>query len=307
MTATAASLTTTTPNGPFTVIHDGGTVLASGWTDDPGYLMALVNPRLRPVDELVSDQSGHPGQAILDAITAYYDGEPGAVEEIAVEQGGGPFIEQSLEGAANRFPWRDSHLHRVRRDGRQRPGRPRRGTRAIRHQYRSPVRPVPSHPAHGRLAGRLRYGLEIGGGCSTTRQWANVWPVITGEQKRKVDAVWDAFWTGEFPIPLEVMEQITYLLFIRGLDDEQANALNKANLTGRPIEGNPFPVDRDELRWSVFKNLAPAEMFRVVDEEVFPFIKSMRDEESTFSHFMKDARLAIPNAAMLARVVDRPR
>ena len=95
MTATAASLTTTTPNGPFTVIHDDGTVLASGWTDDPGYLMALVNPRLRPVDELVSDQSGHPGQANLDAITAYYDGEPGAVEEIAVEQGGGPFIEQA--------------------------------------------------------------------------------------------------------------------------------------------------------------------------------------------------------------------
>ena len=129
--------------------------------------------------------------------------------------------------------------------------------------------------------------------------------MITGEQKRKVDAVWDAFWTGGISNPLEVMEQITYLLFIRGLDDEQANALNKANLTGRPIEGNPFPVDRDELRWSVFKNLAPAEMFRVVDEEVFPFIKSMRDEESTFSHFMKDARLAIPNAAMLARVVDR--
>ena len=129
--------------------------------------------------------------------------------------------------------------------------------------------------------------------------------MLTGEIRSQVDRIWDAFWSGGISNPLEVMEQITYLLFIRGLDDEQANALNKANLTGRPIEGNPFPVDRDELRWSVFKNLAPAEMFRVVDEEVFPFIKSMRDEESTFSHFMKDARLAIPNAAMLARVVDR--
>lgn len=129
--------------------------------------------------------------------------------------------------------------------------------------------------------------------------------MITGEQKSKVDAVWDAFWTGGISNPLEVMEQITYLLFIRRLDDEQTNALNKANLTGRPIEGNPFPVDRDELRWSVFKNLAPAEMFRVVDTEVFPYIKSMRDEDSTYAHFMKDARLSIPNAAMLARVVDR--
>ncbi len=95
MTTTAASLTTTTPNGPFTVIHDDGIVLASGWTDDPAYLLALVNPSLRPVDELVSDPGSRSGKAILEAVAAYYDGEPGAVEAIAVEQSGGPFIEQA--------------------------------------------------------------------------------------------------------------------------------------------------------------------------------------------------------------------
>lgn len=128
--------------------------------------------------------------------------------------------------------------------------------------------------------------------------------MITGEQKSKVDAVWDAFWSGGIANPLEVMEQITYLLFIRRLDDEQQLALNRANLTKKPIFGNPFPVDRDELRWSVFKHYAPDEMFRIVEQDVFPFIRTLRDEDSTYAHFMKDARLSIPNPGMLTRVVD---
>jgi type I restriction enzyme M protein len=129
--------------------------------------------------------------------------------------------------------------------------------------------------------------------------------VITGEMKSKVDAVWDAFWTGGISNPLEVMEQITYLLFIRRLDDEQTLALNRANTLGEDPVGNPFPVDRDELRWSVFKNFSAEEMFETVDQQVFPCIKTMGGEDSTYAHFMKDARLSIPNAAMLVRVVDR--
>ncbi|GAC49576.1 type I restriction-modification system subunit M [Gordonia aichiensis] len=128
--------------------------------------------------------------------------------------------------------------------------------------------------------------------------------MITGEQKSKVDAVWDAFWSGGISNPLEVMEQITYLLFIRRLDDEQQLALNRANLTKKPVTGNPFPVERTELSWSEFKNYGPEDMFRTVDEEVFPFIRTMRDEDSTYAHFMKDARLSIPNPGMLTKVVD---
>lgn len=136
--------------------------------------------------------------------------------------------------------------------------------------------------------------------------------VITGEVKSKVDAVWDAFWTGGISNPLEVMEQITYLLFIRRLDDEQTLALSKANMLGRPVEGNPFPIgtddegrDYDELRWSRIKNMSADEAFAVVDQRVFPFIKNIRGEDSTYAHFMKDARLTIPNAGMLQRVIDR--
>ncbi|MGW5071655.1 type I restriction-modification system subunit M [Rhodococcus sp. NPDC004095] len=136
--------------------------------------------------------------------------------------------------------------------------------------------------------------------------------MITGDIKNKVDAVWDAFWTGGISNPLEVMEQITYLLFIRRLDDEQTNALNKANLLGEPLEGNPFPEGKDEegrpyndLRWSVFKDRHADEAFDIVANRVFPFIKEMRGEDSTYAHFMKDARLTIPNAGMLQRVIDR--
>jgi type I restriction enzyme M protein len=136
--------------------------------------------------------------------------------------------------------------------------------------------------------------------------------VITGEVKSKVDAVWDAFWTGGISNPLEVMEQITYLLFIRRLDDEQTLALSKANMLGRPVEGNPLPIgtdddgrDYDELRWSRIKNMSADEAFAVVDQRVFPFIKNIRGEDSTYAHFMKDARLTIPNAGMLQRVIDR--
>lgn len=136
--------------------------------------------------------------------------------------------------------------------------------------------------------------------------------MITGDIKNKVDAVWDAFWTGGISNPLEVMEQITYLLFIRRLDDEQTRALERANLLEQPLEGNPFPEGDDEegrpyndLRWSVFRDRHADEMFDIVANRVFPFIKEMRGEDSTYAHFMKDARLTIPNAGMLQRVVDR--
>ena len=64
--------------------------------------------------------------------------------------------------------------------------------------------------------------------------------MITGELKSKIDRVWDAFWSGGISNPLEVIEQITYLLFIRRLDDLQTLAEKKANRTGKPIEDPIF-------------------------------------------------------------------
>jgi type I restriction enzyme M protein len=127
--------------------------------------------------------------------------------------------------------------------------------------------------------------------------------MITGALKSQVDRVWDAFWSGGISNPLEVIEQITYLLFIRRLDDLQLLADRKSKTTGEDAEGL-FAADQQELRWSVFKNTGPESMFATVGEKVFPFLRTVGGDGSTYSHHMKDARFTIPTPALLSRVVD---
>lgn len=135
--------------------------------------------------------------------------------------------------------------------------------------------------------------------------------MLTGELRSQIDSVWNAFWSGGISNPLEVMEQITYLLFIRRLDDAHTLEESKATLFKRPILNRVFPDGADpkgrkydELRWSRFKNFAPAEMYETVSEHVFPFIKSMGGDGSTYSHHMRDARFTIPTPSLLSKVVD---
>jgi type I restriction enzyme M protein len=135
--------------------------------------------------------------------------------------------------------------------------------------------------------------------------------MITGTIKSQVDKVWDAFWSGGISNPLEVIEQITYLLFLRRLDDLQINAENRARRLGMPIEHQVYPEGTDargrpyeDLRWSHFKNFAPTEMYEVVDQHVFPFLRTLGGNGSTYGHHMKDARFTIPTPALLAKVVD---
>ena len=135
--------------------------------------------------------------------------------------------------------------------------------------------------------------------------------MITGTIKGQVDKVWDAFWSGGISNPLEVIEQITYLLFLRRLDDLQINAENRARRLGTPVEHRAYPEGTDprgrsyqDLRWSHFKNFAPAEMYDVVDQHVFPFLRTLGGNGSTYGHHMKDARFTIPTPALLAKVVD---
>ncbi|MEN4397282.1 MULTISPECIES: type I restriction-modification system subunit M [Mycolicibacterium] len=127
--------------------------------------------------------------------------------------------------------------------------------------------------------------------------------MITGELKSKVDRVWDAFWSGGISNPLEVIEQITYLLFIRRLDDLEMLAEKKARVTGKS-EGLRFSADQQGLRWSQFKNAEPAVMFSTVGDKVFPFLRELGGDGSTYSEHMRDARFTIPTAALLSKVVD---
>src|SRR5437773_8652545 len=101
--------------------------------------------------------------------------------------------------------------------------------------------------------------------------------MLTGEIRSQIDAIWNAFWTGGISNPLEVIEQITYLLFLRRLDDLQTLDENKAARLKKPIERRIFPGGKDakgrpyeDFRWSHFKHFAPGEMYAVVSEHVFP-------------------------------------
>jgi len=135
--------------------------------------------------------------------------------------------------------------------------------------------------------------------------------VLTGELRGQVDRIWDAFWSGGISNPLEVMEQITYLLFLRRLDELHTLEENKANRLGQPMERRIFPPGKDgrkrpheDLRWSRFRGRSPAEMFTIVGEHAFPFLRTLGGDGSTYAQHMKDARFTIPTAGLLARVVD---
>ena len=130
--------------------------------------------------------------------------------------------------------------------------------------------------------------------------------MITGEIKSQIDRVWDAFWSGGISNPMEVIEQMTYLLFIKRLDELHTVSEKKANRLGRKIENPVFSEDQQNLRWSRFKELgSPEEQFKVVSEGVFPFMKELGDGEgSTYSQHMKDARFTIPTPALLSKVID---
>ena len=136
--------------------------------------------------------------------------------------------------------------------------------------------------------------------------------MITGELRSKVDSIWDTMWSGGISNPLSVIEQITYLLFIKRLDELHILNEAKAARTGTPIGEPVFSPGQDGLRWSRFKETAPEQMFETVRDQVFPFIKSLggggeADGEggSTYTHHMKDALFMMPTARVLANVVDQ--
>lgn len=128
--------------------------------------------------------------------------------------------------------------------------------------------------------------------------------MITGELKNKVDKIWETFWTGGITNPLTVIEQFTYLLFIKGLDEAETQREQEAALLGIEFE-RIFPEDKQHLRWSKFKNLEASQMYEIVSKEVFPFIKSLHgNKNSAYAKYMGDAIFMIPTPQMLSKIVD---
>src|SRR4051794_23807938 len=135
--------------------------------------------------------------------------------------------------------------------------------------------------------------------------------MLTGEIRNQVDRIWDAFWSGGISNPLEVIEQITYLLFLRRLDELQTVEETKAWTLGTPIERRIFPTGKDskkrpyaDFRWSRFKDFEARDLYELVSEHIFPFLRTLGGDNSTYATHMKDARFTIPTPALLVKVVD---
>ena len=127
--------------------------------------------------------------------------------------------------------------------------------------------------------------------------------MLTGELKNKIDMIWEMFWTGGVVNPLDVVEQITYLMFIHDLDETDAKKAKSSMMLELPytsiFEGH------DQYKWSVFRDLPAERMYELMQTEIFPFIKNLHGgKESTYSKYMADAIFKIPTPQLLSKIVD---
>jgi len=137
--------------------------------------------------------------------------------------------------------------------------------------------------------------------------------MITGELKNKIDGLWDVFAAGGLVNPLEVIEQITYLMFIRDLDDADNKREKESAMLGLPYKSifaeevkiGDRTIDGKQLKWSVFHDFPAGRMYEVMQEWVFPFIKNLHsDKNSAYSKYMDDAIFKLPTPLLLSKVVD---
>ena len=134
--------------------------------------------------------------------------------------------------------------------------------------------------------------------------------MITGEIKQKVDAVWQTFWNNGFTQPSAIFEQMTYLLFMKMLDERQQSKELIASLTGDTLVNPTFPdglwhnpttdqeVPYREMRWHVFKEMAPDKMLNRVRNDVFIFLRHIGGIGSAYSRAMEDTVFQINNARL---------
>ena len=141
--------------------------------------------------------------------------------------------------------------------------------------------------------------------------------MITGEIKNRIDGIWDTFWTGGITNSITILEQMTYLFFMKMLDDAQRTKEANANAFGVAVKDPVFKqgmwhnpdtdrdVSYDDLRWGVFKNKEPETMFRIVSKDVFVFIKNLNEgKDSAYSRFMQNATFLIQSPRTLTKIVE---
>ncbi len=141
--------------------------------------------------------------------------------------------------------------------------------------------------------------------------------MITGEIKNRIDSIWDVFWTGGITNSITILEQMTYLFFMKMLDDAQRTKEANANAFGVAVKDPTFKegmwhnpeTDKDvpykSLRWSTFKNMEAEAMYKLISKDVFVFIKNLNDgKESAYSKFMQNATFLIPSPRSLVKIIE---
>ena len=152
--------------------------------------------------------------------------------------------------------------------------------------------------------------------------------MITGAIKNKVDKIWTDIWAGGITNPLTVIEQLTYLMFIRSLDEKELETEEFENMSGEKME-KIFPQSPigQSMRWSKFKNDDPRDIYDVISQRVFPAIKNMKhghlpdfteqgemieimegsendtDKDTAFARYMSDAMFLIPTPQVLQKII----
>jgi len=129
--------------------------------------------------------------------------------------------------------------------------------------------------------------------------------MLTGEVRNKVDKIWTDIWAGGITNPLTVIEQLTYLMFIRSLDEKELENESFEASSGEPMP-KIFPQDEDgqAMRWSKFKTKDSRMIYDIVGTKVFPFIKAMNGSStSAFSRYMQDAMFLIPTPQVLQKII----
>lgn len=130
--------------------------------------------------------------------------------------------------------------------------------------------------------------------------------MMTGELKSKIEKIWDIFWSSGMTNPLTIVEQVTYLLFIKIIDDNELKKESIAAAFDMPVADPAFDKEHQNCRWHIFRHYDADAMFKNMTDNVFPFIKGgiSGGKDAAYSKYLKDALFLVPTARVLTRVVD---
>ena len=125
--------------------------------------------------------------------------------------------------------------------------------------------------------------------------------MLHNELKQKIRKLWDKFWSGGISNPLQAIEQISYLIFMKKLEDR--NVLDEQNAMLKGIEFKSVFEGHEDCKWSVWSEYSYDKILAHVRDVVFPFMRDLGEKDSAYSKYMKDASFSLPTASLLIEAV----